>query len=367
MQGKNIYHNTMGFAAPKAAEKIPEGYLMKTFNTLMDLQLFAEGAGDGGGASGEAAGAAEAGESAVDAEQQRLLELNVPKDKVERWAKRRDARAKRNGQTMAQAASQPQPDATAQTQTTEQEEEAQEPEAKPEKPSWEELMKDPDYNKAMQETMKARVAKAGQAEGFAKMVAPLLAQQYGLDAENIDLNAIAKAVGDAADHQREEQEASAFGVSTDTIRQIRQSQQAEQESIQDKRLREHAARVIREAEEMKQLFPNFDLMAERESNEVFRRMVDNPDNPVPLQTAYFAAHHDELVQTAVQKALQEASQKLTASMQANARRPDEAGADRQASSVTTFDYAKATRQEREALKARIRAAAARGEKIYPGM
>ena len=228
-------------------------------------------------------------------------------------------------------------------------------------------MKDPDYNKAMQETMKARVAKANQAEGFTSMIAPLLAQQYGLDAENIDLNAIAKAVGDAADHQREEQEASAFGVSADTIRQIRQSQQAEQESIQDKRLREHAARVISEAEEMKKLFPNFDLMAERESNEVFRRMVDNPDNPVPLQTAYFAAHHNELVQTAVQKALQEASQKLTASVQANARRPDEAGTDHQASSVTTFDYARATRQEREALKARIRAAAARGEKIYPGM
>lgn len=348
---------------------------MKFFKTLLDLQLFADGAGDGAGADGGAAGAAEAGEMAVDAEQQRLLELNVPKDKVERWAKRRDARAKRNGQTVPRAATQPQPDATAQTQTTEQKEEAPEqaeeqaekPDAKPEKPSWDELMKDPDYNKAMQETMRARVAKANQAEGFTSMIAPLLAQQYGLDAENIDLNAIAKAVGEAADHQREEQEASAFGVSTDTIRQIRQSQQAEQESIQDKRLREHAARVITQAEEMKKLFPNFDLMAERESNEVFRRMVDNPDNPVPLQTAYFAAHHDELVQTAVQKALQEASQKLTASVQANARRPEEAGTDRQAPSVTTFDYAKATRQEREALKARIRAAAARGEKIYPGM
>lgn len=351
---------------------------MEFFKALLDLQLFADGAGagDGAGADGGAAAAAETGENAVDAEQQRLLELNVPKDKVERWAKRRDARAKRNGQTVPRAASQPQPDATAQTQTTEQkkeeepeqtEEPAEKPDAKPEKPSWDELMKDPDYNKAMQETMRARVAKASQAEGFTSMIAPLLAQQYGLDAENIDLNAIAKAVGDAADHQREEQEASAFGVSADTIRQIRQSQQAEQESIQDKRLREHAARVIAEAEEMKKLFPNFDLMAERESNEVFRRMVDNPDNPVPLQTAYFAAHHNELVQTAVQKALQEASQKLTASVQANARRPDEAGIDRQASSVTTFDYAKATRQEREALKARIRAAAARGEKIYPGM
>ena len=43
-----------------------------------------------------------------------------------------------------------------------------------------------------------------------------------------------------------------------------------------------------------------------------------------------------------------------------------AGTTRQAPSVATFDYSKASKAEREALKARIREAAARGEKIYPG-
>ena len=38
----------------------------------------------------------------------------------------------------------------------------------------------------------------------------------------------------------------------------------------------------------------------------------------------------------------------------------------QAPSVTTFDYAHASREQREALKRQIREAAARGEKIYPG-
>lgn len=341
------------------------------FTKWLDLQLFADGAGDGGGAATGGEAPAEAGENAVDAEQQRLLELNVPKDKVERWAKRRDARAKRGEMPRRMPVQQPQPDATAQTQATEQTEEEAEPEKAGEetvgKPTWDEIMKDPDYNKAMQETMKARVAKSSQAEEFARAVAPLLAKQYGLDMQNPDLKAISGALIQEAAAKTEQETADAMGVSVDTLQHIRQAQQQQEETIQEQRLRVHAQRIMKEAEEMKKLFPTFDLMAERANNEVFRRMVDNPDNPVPLQTAYFAAHHDELVQTAVQKTLKQFAQKLTASMQANAKRPDEAGISGQSSSVTTFDYSRATRQEREALKARIRAAAARGEKIYPGM
>ena len=364
------YNKCMGFAAPKAAEKYRRVYSMD-FTKWLDLQLFADGAGDGGGAATGGEAPAEAGENAVDAEQQRLLELNVPKDKVERWAKRRDARAKRGEVPHRMPVQQPKPDATAQTQATEQTEEEAEPEKAGEetvsKPTWDEIMKDPDYNKAMQETMKARVAKSSQAEEFARAVAPLLAKQYGLDMQNPDLKAISGALIQEAAAKTEQETADAMGVSVDTLQHIRQAQQQQEETIQEQRLRVHAQRIMREAEEMKKLFPTFDLMAERANNEVFRRMVDNPDNPVPLQTAYFAAHHDELVQTAVQEALKQSAQKLTASMQANAKRPDEAGISGQSSSVTTFDYSRATRQEREALKARIRAAAARGEKIYPGM
>lgn len=329
----------------------------------MNLQLFADG-GDGADAGADA-GAPETVENTADDEQKRLLELNVPRDKVERWAKRKAAREKTNGFTPK-----PQkPDATAQTQTAAKAEPTEEPAAQeePKKPTWDELMKDPDYNKAMQETIKARLKKAGGSEDFTKRVAPILARQFGLDAENLDLAALSSAVEQSEQSQREETEAGELGVSVDTYRQIRQTQQRENDEFLDQRLHEHAARVVREAEELKALFPNFDLMAERQNNEIFRRMVDNPDNPVPLKTAYLAAHHDELVQSAVQTALQNASRKLTASVQANAKRPEEAGTERQASSITHFDYSKASKQEREALKARIRAAAARGEKIYPGM
>lgn len=334
----------------------------------LNLQLFADGAGDGGD-GGTGAGNAETGENAVDAEQQRLLELNVPPDKVERWAKRKASREKRNGTVRTQE--QPKPAATAETESTQKTEEAEEPEnpdkeQEPKKPTFDELMKDPDYNRAMQETIKARLKTANAAEEFVKKAGPILAKQFGMDAENLDLASLGDSILRKNAEDSDEETASSMGISVDTLRKIRDSNRAEQETIQDKRLREHAERVIRESEELKKVIPGFDLMAERQNNEVFRRMVDNPDNPVPLEVAYRAVHHNELVNTAVQEAIKQTSQKMANSVQSGKNRPDEAGAARQAPSVATFDYSKASKAEREALKARIREAAARGEKIYPG-
>ncbi len=316
-----------------------------------DLQLFAEGTGDGGG---EAA-PAESGESAGDAAQQRLLELNVPEDKVKRWAKHKEARDKRNGVRTPE----PQPAATAET------EEPKKPEQT--KASWDELMKDPDYNKAMQDTVQSRLKTAKKAEETLNSLAQLLAKKYGIDATNgLDMEAITKAVTDDANQEADEDAAMEMGVNVDTYRRIREMQQQEQETVQDKRLREHAERVVREAQEMEKKYPGFDLMKERANNEVFRRMVDNPDNPIPLEVAYKAVHHDEIVNSISQAAIRSATEKVTNSIASNRNRPAEAGTNGRASSVTTFDYSKASKAERDALKARIRAAAARGEKIYPG-
>ena len=330
----------------------------------LNLQLFADGAGDGGTADGGEA-PAETGENAADAERQRLLELNVPADKVERWAKRKEAREKRNGTYRAPAPAKP--DATAKTEPTKETEETKEPEKEEpaKKPSFDDLMKDPEYNKAMEKIMKARLKDAKPAEEFVKSVLPAIAKAYGMEGQT-DLAAIQKAILGKSEQEAEDKKAFELGLDPDTYRQVLNDQRAEQETIQEKRLREHAERVIRESEALKKVIPSFDLMAERANNPVFCRMVDNPDNPVPLDVAYRAVHHDELVSTAVQEAIRQTQQKFSNSVQAGAKRPDEAGTARQASSVATFDYAKASKAEREALKARIREAAARGEYLKPG-
>ena len=66
------------------------------------------------------------------------------------------------------------------------------------------------------------------------------------------------------------------------------------------------------------------------------------------------------------KADLDATEKLTAAILSGSRRPEEAGLRGTQSPSATFDYRRATPDQRAAFKRRIRAAAARGEKIYPG-
>ena len=111
---------------------------------------------------------------------------------------------------------------------------------------------------------------------------------------------------------------------------------------------------------MKKVFPNFDLMAELK-NPAFARMTA-PNVGISVEDAYYAVHRNEIQTAAMQVTAQKTAQKISNSIQAGSRRPNENGTTGQAPSVTTFDYQRASKEQREALKRRIRS----GEKIYPG-
>ena len=115
---------------------------------------------------------------------------------------------------------------------------------------------------------------------------------------------------------------------------------------------------------MKKVFPNFDLRTELQ-NPAFARMT-SPNVGISVEDAYYAIHRIELQTAAMQKTAQKTAQKISNSIQAGSRRPVEAGASGQAPSVTTFDYSKASREQREAFKKDLRERMARGEKVYPG-
>jgi hypothetical protein len=85
-----------------------------------------------------------------------------------------------------------------------------------------------------------------------------------------------------------------------------------------------------------------------------------------VEDAYYAVHRKEIDAARSQVIAQQTMQKASNAIQAGSRRPDENGTSGQSPSVTTFDYSQASRDQREALKKQIRAAAARGEKLYPG-
>ena len=319
----------------------------------LNLQLFAgEGAGDGGGEG------AATGESAVDPGQQRLLELGVPADKIR---KNRAYKPSATPATQKQEA-QKQEQAAAANPT---EEPKTEPNARM---SWEEIMADPEYNKQMQAVVQSRLRNAKGAEEALGKLAPaleLLARKHGFDPANPDYDALAQAISD--DDAYYEDKALEMGVSVETAKKIDQQerdtarqQQQEARTLEQQKIQQHFAKLEQQAEEMKKVFPNFDLRTELQ-NPAFVRMT-SPNVGISVEDAYYACHRKELQTAAMQVAAQKTAQKISNDIQAGNRRPSENGTSGQAPSVTTFDYRSASPEQRAALKARIRS----GEKIYPG-
>ena len=326
----------------------------------LNLQQFAgEGAGDGGGEG------AATGESAVDPGQQRLLELGVPADKI-----RKNRAYKLNTPTQKPAAAE---QVNAQEQKQEQAAAADNPTEEnktnaPTRMSWDEIMADPEYNKQMQAVVQSRLRTAKDAEEKLAKLTPaleLLARAKNLDPENIDYDALAKAIND--DESYYEQKALEMGVPVETAKKIDQQERstARQErenarTIEQQKFQQHIVKLQQQGEEMKKVFPNFDLRTELQ-NPVFARMT-SPNVGISVQDAYYAVHRNELQTAAMQVTAQKTAQKISNAIQAGSRRPNENGTSGQAPSVTTFDYRSMSPEQRRALKDRIYS----GEKIYPG-
>lgn len=79
---------------------------------------------------------------------------------------------------------------------------------------------------------------------------------------------------------------------------------------------------VREAEELKQLYPNFDLATELE-NEEFRDDLINSGKP--LRKAYESAHLDEIIQGAIQTTASKVRESVTNNIKARGMRPSENG------------------------------------------
>ena len=326
----------------------------------LNLQLFAgEGAGDGG-----AEGAA-TGDNSAAAGHQRLLELGVPEDKI-----RKNRAYKLNTPTpkpteAEQAKAQekkPEQAAAAENPTEENKTDA------PARMSWDEIMADPDYNKQMQAVVQSRLRSAKGAEETLGKLAPaleLLARQHGQDPANIDYDALAKAISN--DESFYEDKALEMGVSVETAKRIDQQerdtarkQRQEAQTLEQQKIQQHIMKLEQQGEEMKKVFPNFDLRKELQ-NPVFVRMT-SPNVGLSVEDAYYACHRRELQTAAMQVTAQKTAQKISNDIQAGRRRPSENGTSGQAPSVTTFDYRSMSPEQRKALKDRIRS----GEKIYPG-
>lgn len=325
----------------------------------LSLQWFA---GEG------AAPAGEGGEGGTDAAQIQTTEqddaqrLGIPADKVEKF------RASQKRRNTAAAPKQEQQE-TAQT-------EGQAPAAETENPrrTLRDLMKDDqELNREVQGLVQDRLrefaASQEQAKKQLQAIAPameVLGRKYGMlqEGKAPDIEAISKAILD--DDEMYEERAAELGTDVATARRMDEleriaarAKEREQQDLEQQQARAHIQKLINQGEEMKQLFPDFDLRREME-NETFRRWT-GPQIGMSVKDAFFALHREEIQRAQAEALAQQMQQKMANAIAAGANRPNETGR-AQSASVGMASSQTMTREEREALKKRIYA----GEKILPG-
>ena len=279
-------------------------------NNWQMLQLFA---GEGAPGEGGATASATAGEGTADAGQ-RLRELGVPEDRI------RKHKAK-------------QPVSLPEGAVKERSEGSS-------RMTWEQIMQDPEYNARMQQIIRSRVKDEGRNKAALETLEPALrhlAKQHGLDPEQMDHAALARAITDDAQPRQED---------------LRQ------------RLQNHFRNLQQQEQAMKAMIPGFDLRQELR-NPLFARLT-GPGVGMSVEDAFYAVHRRAMQEKSMQAAAQQAKRMISNAIASGSHRPEESGTAAQAPSVSRFDYRSATPEQRRALKEAIYRAAAEGRKIYPG-
>jgi hypothetical protein len=221
------------------------------------------------------------------------------------------------------------------------------------------------YDARMQDTIKNRLK--GQKETVEKYeaLAPTLetlAKKYGVDAS--DISALNKAIEE--DDAYYEEEALEKGV---TVEQLKEFKKMERENAELKKLRDEndakkaaeqkVAGWMKESEQVKAIYPQFDLRSEMQ-NSKFIDLLQVPG--VDVRTAYELTHKDEIIAGAMQFTAKTVEKKIADKIAANGARPTENGLNSQSASLTKSDVSQLSKADILDIQRRV----ARGEKISFG-
>lgn len=327
------------------------------------LQRFAEGGDGGSGAGGEGS---PAGVNPDDAGRARLLALGVPEGKISKRAekavgRRMDASAEpAKAQVAAVQEGTPAPNGE---ENPPAQEGAKSTEESPKRLTWKEITEDPEYNAELQKTIQGRLRKAkGAEESLGKLGGALevLARKYNMSMDNLDYEALGKAIEDDAsmDEQFYKELARKSGVTTEVARQMdRQSREAErlrrqnETTAKEMAMAQHFVALEQQAAELKKIYPNFDLREAMQDNR-FARAV-SPGGGLSVEQAYTAFHYKEIQAARDEVISRNLREELAKSVQSNRSRPQELGTGGTAPSVASIDWRKATPEQRREMVARI--------------
>lgn len=232
------------------------------------------------------------------------------------------------------------------------------------KPTFEELIEGDykeEFSKKMQSIVQGRIQNIKGSEDNLRKLAPVLealAEKYGLE-DTSNVSAIVEAFTN--DDSLYEAEAEERGVDVETLKNIKMLERQNAEFARQMQQREKDAQnaeawqeVLRQADEAKEIYPNFDIEQEM-LNEDFAQLVAVN---VPVKTAFEVIHHDELQAMSAKAIADQTAQKVANSVKANKRRTGEG----QGSGTPVFvknDPKSLTDEDRENIYERVMA----GEKI----
>lgn len=337
----------------------------------MNLQLFAEGGGDGG-AAGDGAEAA----PAVQAPELRPAQERLAKRSRPGRAVKAAPAAEEPSQSPAGDSS---PDGGAQETQEEKPEEQKEPEPKLTDPAekrraFGQLMQSEyaaEFEEALQRASEMAVQNVLDNPAV-KGLMDALGEAYGIDVQSADnLAALTEAVknGKVKNDEYYETLAAERGISVKTARELdrmegelQRANAEKQRAEQVRQAAEHQQRAAAvraqweaEAARLKVKYPAFEL------DEVLNNpsVADMIRRGIGLEAAYRAAYFDQLMTESTARTAKQVEQGVAARIQQRAQRPAENGAHPGAAAETKVDVAHMTAKQRAELAKRAR----RGERI----
>lgn len=169
----------------------------------------------------------------------------------------------------------------------------------------------------------------------------LLRSRYGIE-DITDVDALAKAIED--DDSYYEAEAMERGITVEENKRIHRIERenaefrrAEKDRLEQERREEVFRRWGKQTEATKAIFPGFDFDTEFDNSPLFRELLGKGFD---VESAFKAAHVDEIMAGAMQYAAKTAEKKVADSIAANGKRPTENGVSSQSASVTKVDISK---------------------------
>lgn len=224
-----------------------------------------------------------------------------------------------------------------------------------------------EYNEAVKGAIAKRFRNQADLQGRLDKITPILAvfaDKYGMrpgEDGNYDLDELAAKVND--DDSFYEEEAFRRGMSVGDFKQMKRLerenavlQRQQEEQAREEESRAEFDKLVAAGEEIKQIYPSFDLRTEL-ANDDFMRLLTRGIDP---KTAYEVAHKDEIISSGMQYAVERTKENVSRAIQSGMNRPSENGVSPKATAdISKIDPRKLNLSQIRELNDR----AARGETI----